>query len=181
MTRRRIESVAWLAFVGCSIAFAPAIAPVNRLFEFLVQRPQPYLGITMAMTAAGLGLFIAVGLVAALRRGRRMTEAEAQAYATASLRVPNYVFYRGYFRGLAEGQQVEGMSDFLAVKEAFRSGAWLRDAAWRSFLLMIAGALLWLYGGFGIAIVLGPPAVKIIVGTVLLYLSLRLIWSMWRA
>ena len=133
------------------------------------------------MTVAGIALFIASGVVAAFRHGRRMTDTEAHAYAAASLRVPNYALYRGYFRGRAAGRQVEGASDFSAIKEAFRSGAWWRDAAWRSFLSMIAGALLWLYGGFGIALVLGPPAVKLIVGTVLLYLSIRLTWSMWRA
>jgi hypothetical protein len=181
MMRTRIETVVWLVFVGCAIAFAPAIAPLNRLFEFLMHRPQPYLGITIAMTTAGVGLFIAAGLAAVFRRGRRMTDTEAQAYAAASLRVPNYAFYRGYFRGRAGGRQVEAASDFSAAKEAFRTGAWLRDAGWRSFLLMVAGALLWLYGGFGIAIVLGPPAVKLIVAATMLYFSARLICSMWRA
>ena len=181
MTRSRIQSGVWFVFVACAIAFAPSIAPLRQLSDDLRQHPQPYLGITIAMTAIGIGLFIAVGIEAALRSGRRMTDAEAQAYAGAGPRGPNYAFYRGRFRGKAVGQQVESGNSFRDIKNACRSGAWWHDPAWRRFLLMVAGALLWLYGGFGIALVTGPPAVKLIVGAALLYLSVRLSWSIWRA
>jgi len=133
------------------------------------------------MTVIGIGLFLVVGIFTAIGRGRRMTDAEAKTYASASLRVPNYTFYRGYFRGKAVGQQVETSNSFHDIKEAFRSGAWWRDSAWRCFLLMLAGALLWLCGGFGIALVLGPPAVKLIFGVVLIYVAIRLSWSIWQA
>ncbi len=95
--------------------------------------------------------------------------------------MPQFAFYRGYFRGKAVGQQVETSNSFSDIKAAFRSGVWWRDPGWRRFLLMIAGALLWLYGGFAIAFVLGPPAVKLIFGATLFYVSVRLSWSVWRA
>jgi hypothetical protein len=177
----RVDRVLFFAFVVLSIAFAPYIAPLKQFSDDLVDHPQPYLGITIAMTVIGVGLFIAVGIVTAFSSGRRMTDAQAQAYSSASLRVPNYTFYRGYFRGVASGRQVETANSFRDIKDAFRSGAWWRYSAWRRFLLMVAGALLWLYGGFGIAFVLGPPAIKLIVGAALLYLSARLSWSIWRA
>ena len=110
-----------------------------------------------------------------------MTEAEARAYASAALRIPNHAFYRGYFRGKAVGQQVESSNSFRDIKVALRSGAWRRDTAWRRFLLIICGALLWLYGGFGIAFVLGPAAIKLIVGATVCYVSIRFGWSIWHA
>jgi hypothetical protein len=181
VTRSQIQSGAWFLFVACAIAFAPNISPLERFSDYLRQHPQPYLGIATGMTVLGIGLFITVGFVTACRDGRRMTDAEAKKYAGASPRVPSYSVYRGYFRGKAVGQQVENSNNFRDIKSAFRSGAWRHDRAWRRFLLMAAGALFWLYGGFGIALLLGPPAVKVIVGAALLYVSVRLSWSIWRA
>ena len=173
--------VLFFAFVALSIAFAPYIAPLKQFSDDLVAHPQPYLAIAIGMTLVGVVLFIAVGMITAMRNGRRMTDAEAQAYASASLRVPNYTFYRGYFRGRALGQQVESSNDFRQIKNALRSGEWLRDAGWRRFLLSFAAGMLWVFGGFGIAFVLGPPAVKLIVGATLIYVFVRLAWAFWRA
>lgn len=60
-------------------------------------------------------------------------------------------------------------------------GGWLRDAGWRGFLLSCAGGMLWLFGGFGIGFVLGPPAVKLIIGVVLIYVFTRFAWAFWQA
>lgn len=176
-----IVRILFFAFVALSIAFAPYIVPLRQFSDDLVAHPQPYLAISIGTTVIGLALFVVVGIVSAIRSGRRMTDAEAQAYASASLRVPNYAFYRGYFRGKAAGQQVENSNSFRQIKNALRSGEWLRNADWRRFLLSFAAGLLWVFGGLGTAFVVGPPAVKLIVGTALIYLSVRLAWAFWRA
>lgn len=176
-----VVRILFFAFVALSIAFAPYIATLKQFSADLVAHPQPYLGITIGMIVVGIMLFIVVGIITAGRSGRRITEAEAQAYASASLRVPNYAFYRGYFRGRAMGQQVENSNSVRQIKDAFRSGEWLHNAEWRRFLLSFAAGMLWVFGGFGIAFVLGPPAVKLIVGAALLYVSVRLSWAIWRA
>jgi hypothetical protein len=181
MTSNHIRSAVWFVLVACAIAFGPYIPLLKQFSIDLVAHPQPYLAIAIGMTVIGLGLFIVVGIVNALRSGRRMTEPEARAYASAALRVPSYAFYRGYFRGNAVGQQVVTSNSFRDIKEALRSGVWRHDPAWRRFLLMAAAALLWLYGAFAIAFVLGPPAIKLIVGAVLLYVTGRLTWSFWQA
>ena len=126
--------VLFFAFVALSIAFAPYIAPLKRFSDDLVAHPQPYLGITIGMTVVGVVLFIVVGMITALRNGRRMTEAEAQAYASASLRVPNYAFYRGYFRGKAMGQQVENSNSFRQSGCCKRSSQHL---CWRNHYLCL--------------------------------------------
>ena len=177
----RVDRVLFFAFVALSIVFAPYIEPLKQFSDDLVAHPQPYLGVTIAMTVIGVVLFIVVGIVTAFRSGRRMTDSEARAYASASLRIPNYAFYRGYFRGKAVGQQVENSNSFRQIKHAFRSGEWLRDAGWRRFLLSFAAGMLWVFGGFGIAFVLGPPAIKLIVGAALIYVFMRLTWAFWRA
>ncbi len=177
----RAARVLFYALVALSIAFAPYIAPLKRFSDDFAAHPQPYLGITIGMTVVGVGLFIAVGVVTALRSGRRMTDAQAQAYASAPLRVPNYTFYRGYFRGKAFGQEVENSGSFRQIKHAFRSGEWLRDAGWRRFLLSFAGGMLWVFGALGIAFVLGPPAIKLIAGAALIYEFTQLAWAFWRA
>lgn len=181
MTPRQIQSVVWFVLVAIAIAFGPYMAPLKQFSDDLVAHPQPYLGITIGVTVIGLGMFIVVGIVSALRSGRRMTDAEAKAYASASLRVPNYTFYRGYFRGKAVGQQVETSNSFRDIKQALRNGSWWSDPESRRFLLSFAAGMLCVFGGLGIAFVLGPPAIKLIVGAVLLYVTLRLTWSFWTA
>lgn len=181
MRRRACSPCSFFALVALSIAFAPYIAPLKRFSDELVDHPQPYLAITIGLAFVGLVLFIGVGLITALRGGRRMTDAEAQVYASASLRVPDYTFYRGYFRGKVSGHQVESSNSFRQIKDALSNGEWLRDAGWRRFLLSFAGGMLGVCGGFGIVFVLGPPAVKVIVGLALLYLIARLSWSICRA
>src|SRR5581483_195245 len=161
--------ILFFAFVALSIAFAGYIAPLQRFSDHLGGHRQPYLAITIGMAAIGFVLFVAIGIVSAYRNGRRMTDAEAQTYASASLRVPGYAFYRGCFRGKATGQQFERSNSFRDIKTAFRSGAWWRDPEWWRFLSMLAGALLWLYGAFAIAFVLGAPAVKLIAAVSLIY------------
>ena len=77
--------------------------------------------------------------------------------------------------------QVENSNSFQQIKEAFRNGDWFRNAEWRRFLLSFAAGMLWVGGGFGIAFVLGPPAVKLIVGVTMIYVVMRLGLAFWRA
>ena len=142
MTRRHIEQGVWFVFIACAIAFAPYVAPLKHFSDDLVAHPQPYLGITIAMTAIGLGLFVAVGIVTAFRSGRRMTDAEAQAYASAVCASPIHVLPRLLSRqgGGAAGREQQQLPQ---IKDAFRNGDWLRNAEWRRFLLSFAAGMLW--------------------------------------
>jgi hypothetical protein len=71
MTSNHIRSV-WLVLVACAIAFGPYIPLLKQFSVDPVAHPQPYPVIAIGMTVIGLGLFIVVGIVSAIRGGRRM-------------------------------------------------------------------------------------------------------------
>ena len=87
----------------------------------------------------------------------------------------------GIFRGKAIGREARMTASFRVVKTAFRSGAWIRDAAWRPTCFGVIGALLALMGMFGYFFVIGPPTVKVIVGGALAYALARTAWEFWKA
>lgn len=66
------------------------------------------------------------------------------------------------------------------VKAAWRRRGW-ESGEWRLFGALMAGLLLLLSGVFGLAFVVGPPLVKLVSLAVLLFLVVRLPWSLWRA
>lgn len=68
-----------------------------------------------------------------------------------------------------------------ALKDAFRSGAWLRDAAWRRRAVVTFGALTMGFGIFGLLAVVGPGYVRVITGAALLYAMVRTAWAFARA
>ena len=69
-----------------------------------------------------------------------------------------------------------GFSDEVSItqfKAAWRQGLWRADSRWRGLFIMGFGAAFMTVGGFGLIIVLGPPGVKLLAGSALLYASIR--------
>jgi hypothetical protein len=67
------------------------------------------------------------------------------------------------------------------MKQAWRSGAVLRESVWKRRLITSIGALMLTVGLFGSFLIVGPPWMKILMGSLLLYVLSRLSWGLWRA
>ena len=87
----------------------------------------------------------------------------------------------GVFRGKAAGREFRMEATFREIKEAIRSGAWLRDLGWWLILVGLVGLTLAVYGMFGFFFVIRPPLVKLICVGALVYGTARTIWAFWKA
>lgn len=59
------------------------------------------------------------------------------------------------------------------LKQALRRGTWWRSPRWRRRLVVLVGVGLLTFGLFGLAAVLGPPGVKLVVMAALVYATVR--------
>ncbi len=158
-----------LALALLALAFAvELIPPVRALTDYLDRHPEPWLTLTIAATVVGWLLFAGAVLVGILAQGRPLSAGEARAQA-------------GFRRGAGVGREFQMTRSFSSIKDAFRSGAWRRDPDWYPIFLGLAAMPLILYGMFGIAIVLGPPLVKALCAGALLYATVMLVRSFWKA
>ena len=118
-----LQTILLIAAIFALALIAEQIAPLKQLTGYLDAHPQPYVGVAIVMGVAGGALLIAAWIVLLTRSGRRMSDAEAQAYAR-----PSRDNLLSGFRGKAVGVEAEEETSFHAIKEVLRSGAWRRDA-----------------------------------------------------
>jgi hypothetical protein len=155
------------------------ITPLKQLDAYLKVHPQPWTGLTLGAAAVGFGLLLFAWISWGMLTGRRMSEEEAQAFMSTSAGAPT--LHRG-LRGKATGVETpEGSASFHAVKDAFRTGAWLHDPFMRVFCFGTVGLLLLTLGGFGYFVVTAPPTAKLICAGALLYAFARTAWGFWKA
>lgn len=83
--------------------------------------------------------------------------------------------------GHAVGLRGSERFTFAEMKQAWRSGAVWRESVWKRRLITSIGALMLTVGLFGSFLVVGPPWMKILMGSLLLYVLSRLSWGLWRA
>jgi hypothetical protein len=155
------------------------ITPLKQLDAYLKENPQPWTGMTLVGAFAGLSLLLFAWISWGLLTGQPMSEDEAKDYMHTSAGSPRLT---RVFRGKATGFETpQGAASFREVKDAFRSGAWLRDPVMRVFCLGTVGLLLLALGGFGYFVVTAPPAAKLICAGALLYAFGRTTWGFWKA
>jgi hypothetical protein len=94
------------------------------------------------------------------------------------------VLYRIFGGDGAPGGRSGSFSEQFSVREAreaWKRGAWRTSHRWRSNFLSMAGAFLFAFGLFGIFVVVGPPFIKVLCGSALLYAALRTLVAFGRA
>jgi hypothetical protein len=128
------------------------------------------------LAVAGWLILIVAAVTLVIHSGRRMSDAEAQAYSSSTQKQSV-----GVFRGNAVGWSANAEASFGAIKGALRTGDWLRQVAWWPIVLTLFGVPLAACGMIGYFIVIGPPAVKLIAGAALAYANARLLWAWIRA
>jgi hypothetical protein len=176
----------WIAGFLVIAALAQSLPPLRRLDDFFRAHQRVFLISLGAAAGVGLILFIGNAVAMVLARGVAMSREEIEelerrmmllkagspmALRWAAVRVPE----------AAVGAEVEETATFSEIKAAFRARAWQVSPYWRRFFSLMIGALLLAIGLFGIAVVLGPPAVKLLFAGAMLYAAIRLLWAFARA
>jgi hypothetical protein len=181
-----LSQVAWLAAFLLVAALAQSLPPLRRLDDFFRAHQRVFLISLGAAASVGLVLVIGGAVAMVLARGVAMSREEIEelerrmmrlkagppmALRWAAVRVPK----------AAVGAEDEDVATFSEIKAAFRARAWQASPYWRRFFSMMIGALLLAIGLFGVAVVLGPPAVKLLFAGAMLYAAIRLLWGFARA
>jgi hypothetical protein len=160
-----------LALVAGLFLFAlvvDRIEPLKQLDAFLRNHAQPYITIALGVLLAG-GALLGVAIVSALvGQDGPMSDEEAKEFMGRGSG-----WQVGVFRGKASGRDARLEASFHDIKEAFRSGAWLRDSGWWPVCFGAIGLILAFLGGFGYFFIVGAPTVKVIVAAVVVYVIVR--------
>jgi hypothetical protein len=136
----------------------------------------------LILAAAVLALLVgAIGLTRA--RGRAMTHEEFERLSARTQVLGRPISSHARFHGKASGVVLpDNEWSFRELKEAWRSGGWWSDPEIRSKWMITAGGTLVALGGFALmAVLVRPPAAKILLGGACVYALVRLIWSFVRA
>jgi hypothetical protein len=136
-----------------------------------------------------LGVFVMLGGIMAVIRergeARRLDHTGVENVARSvhdAQRAPRFWRTSTYrVLGWTWGAAGDDEYSFRELKEAFASGAILREKLWRWRLVAMLGAALLFFGVFGAAIVYTPLALKILLAAVVLYAAVRTTWSLIRA
>jgi hypothetical protein len=177
--------------VGGLIAVALAVIELGFVRALVAEMLAPgHRAIAAALTVAvvGFALLIFGSVRMVLSRGEPMSHAEIEEDLGRTKFGPQgrtglLRFSRSNYRhfGPAEGAKAEEEISITEMKDVWRSGAWRRDPHWQTVFMMAAGSLMMFFGGFGAAIVAGPPVVKVLCGGALGYATFQLVAAFRRA
>lgn len=137
----------------------------------------------IAVTVVGALALAAGSIGLAGRRGRPMTHAEFEQLAARTQVLGRPVSSRARVRGKTSGVVLPDTEwSFRELKDSWRSGVWWSDPDSRRKWLVTAGGALLVLGGFALlAVLVRPPAAKILLAGACVYALARLIWSFVRA
>jgi len=165
--------------VGGLVAVALAVTELGyaqKLVDLMIAPGHRAVAATATVALVGCFLLIFGGLRMVLRSGEPMSREEID----GELPRGRFGMKRRHF-GPAVGAKVEQELSITEMTRAWRCGEWRRNPHLLNIFIMTAGGLLMIYGGFGIAIVTGPPFVQVILGGVLAFTTSKLIAAVRRA
>jgi hypothetical protein len=87
--------------------------------------------------------------------------------------------YRAW--GRAKGRRGSEQFTFGELKQAWKSGVVWRHSVWKRRFVTCIGALMMTAGLLSSFVVIGPPWMKVLMGSLLLYVLSRMSWGLWRA
>jgi hypothetical protein len=163
-----------IAVIFASALVADMIAPLKQLTVYLAEHLEPYLGITIVMSVVGWLFMIGVFAYTLWANGRPMTGEEARDFMRSSTGAR-------VLKGRMGGREARMVASFAEIKDAVRTGAWLREPAWRPLFVGLFAMPCICVGMFGFVFVIGPPLVKLLCSGALVYVAARMAWAFWRA
>jgi hypothetical protein len=173
-----LGSLASLAGVLVIILIGELLPPLRAFDAFLKEHPgveQALLVVTGGMTFVSILLLAGAQFLPEPRRPSSTSREEAEELSPPI----EYEGERKKSRGRMSrriDQAFSGEASFTSVKQAWRLKSWRYDRRWRILFAMMLGALLMLFGLFGIFIVVGPPGIKflmILAIAYVLFMTLR--------
>jgi hypothetical protein len=165
------------------IAIGEALPPLQRLDAWTQAHRQPLLAVTLSLTGVGFILLMGMAIHLVLARGKPMSRREIDELAARRLTSQPALWRRSVHRsrGLAVGAQGEDSASFAEIKAAWRARAWQVSPRWRRLFAGLLGTAFLATGLFGLFVVIGPPGIKLLCGSVLLYAWIRSISAFLRA
>ncbi len=174
-----------LGLLLLAIILAETITPFKDLERLIKQHETMLLAATIGMAVLGFVVFMGSILTLIMNQGESMSHREVE---DSSRRIRDqaawpYTWRTSAYRiwGKTAGRQAYEEFSFHEMKEALRTGAWLRSSEWRRRFFTTAGALMMFLGIFGMIFVLGPTWIKLFVGGAVLYALARTAWGFWHA
>jgi hypothetical protein len=168
-----------MAFAAIIIgAVISEIPPFPGWFEMVDESQTAWLLVTGGSAVLGLVLMMGGILDLIMAQDRPLTHEEAEDVERSVRMAAQPVTWRATsYRvfGHATGREGSDEFTFREMKQAWRSGTWRRETVWRRRFITATGAALLTIGLLGIAFTLGPPPIKAIVGTALVYACVRLV------
>lgn len=180
--RMLLEWGAILAVVLLANLIGERWPPLQALERWTERHQGPLLAVTITLAVVGFLLLMGAALHLALAGAPPPAEGEAgQRPADDEDKAGPAPFEleagRSWFRGRSVEFRGEDEFSYRAAREAWRSGAWRRDATWRRRYVAVAGGLATVCGAFGIALVLSPAGIKLLLIVTLAYALARGAWS----
>lgn len=168
-------------FIGAVISEIP---PIPGWFKMVDANQTLWLVATGSAAVLGFVLMMGGIMDLILAQDRTLTHEDAEDVERSVRLAARPVAWRATsYRvwGRANRREVSDEFTFREMKQAWRSGAWYRETVWRRRFISATGAALLAIGLFGNAFTLGPPPIKAIMGTALLYACAMLASGFWLA
>lgn len=165
-------------------AVVSAIPPLPRWFEMVDVNQTSWLLATGGSAVLGFVLLMGGILDLLMAQDRTLSHDDAADVERSVRLAAKPVAWRAAsFRvwGRATAREASEQFSLREMKQAWRSGAWCRETVWRRRFITATGAALLAIGLFGIAFTLGPPPIKAIAGTAMLYACAMLVRGFWWA
>jgi hypothetical protein len=182
--RLALDALFWIGLVvGLLVLglWGASFGPFQAVQRFLKEHRTSLLIVTLGTTAIGFSVFMGGTIYAILHRGRPMghEEVEDLARSIRDTRAAPYVWRRSTYRiyGWTAGRAGGGEGSFRELKEAIRTGAWLREPGWRLFFLLVISGLVWMVGILAVSFVLAPATVRLIIAAAVAYATARTVWA----
>lgn len=169
---KRIRGFIGSAGVVLMAIIVSELPPVRRAGQAIEQHRQPLLRATIAVGALGFAMFMGGVLSMLIASGTPMTHQEIEGAISQREGIGNPAVFRASAHrvfGTVAGRQGAYEASFAAVKQAWASGEWRRDALWRRFFIVSAGAVMLAAGIFGSLVVAGPMYVKVLMTGAMVY------------
>jgi hypothetical protein len=174
--------------IGLAVVFVAAVLaelpPMPAIAAWIQEREWPLMLATGSVGVIGFTLMIGGILKLLMDKDESLSHADVEDVERSVRMAARPVTWRASsYRvwGRTGGQQGSEQFSFRALKQALKSGAVWHDSVWKRRFITSVGALMFTVGLLGSFVVMGPPWVKVLLGSLLLYAMGMISWGLWKA